>query len=219
MGQRLQVFVVARISIRTGVSRYKCVAAYHHQWCFGTLPLRALHRFFTLVRQRENAAVVRDELCLVDQKSLGLVSLKPAVNEDPAVPCPYLASLLAISWSTDLDVHQSYIGGNSLYNGLLDVRDDCWKKCTLNDEGICVIDLSSIESPAYCFVPNSRSPVMTAYEYIRLKMFLGSFTEAGGQTASSESDSVYADSDTSEDAGAGECYRSLCVLFDSDYQS
>ncbi|KAI0350586.1 hypothetical protein OH77DRAFT_1056945 [Trametes cingulata] len=179
MGHRFQVFVVARISCSPGVGRHTCVAAYHHQWCFETLPLRALHRFLTLLRQPENAAVVRDELWVVDQKALGLVKMGPAVNEDPAVPCPYLASLLAISWSTDLSENQSYISGHSLRNGLLDVRDDCWKKTrqSLNDEGIAIVDLSSLDAPAYCFIPDDQSPVMTAYEYIRYKMYCGSFTE------------------------------------------
>ncbi|KAI0364968.1 hypothetical protein BV20DRAFT_788923 [Pilatotrama ljubarskyi] len=100
------------------------------------------------------------------------------INEDPAVPCPYLASLLAISWTTDLSEHQSYISGNSFLNGLLDVRDDCWKKTRegLNDEGICIIDLSSLQAPAYCFVPHDLPQVMTAYEYIRLVLYGGSFT-------------------------------------------
>ncbi|KAI0363049.1 hypothetical protein BV20DRAFT_1058377 [Pilatotrama ljubarskyi] len=121
------------------------------------MPLRALHRFFTLLQQRENAAIIRDELWLVDVKA------RP------------------ISWTTDLE-HRSYVSGNSLHTGLLDVRDDCWKKSREghNNDGICVIDLTHLESPAYCFVLEHQSRVMTAYEYIRSKMFGGSFDQESG---------------------------------------
>ncbi|KAI0350595.1 hypothetical protein OH77DRAFT_1430760 [Trametes cingulata] len=146
----------------------------------------------------------------------------PAVKGDPAVPCPYLASLLAISWSTDLSENESYISGNSLRNGLLDVRDDCWKKtrASLNDEGIAIVDLSFLEAPAYCFIPNDRSPVMTAYEYIRYKMYRGSFTEVAHDAKSpavASEDGRQGEPEDNDDRWSGEFHGSEEALKYHEY--
>ncbi|KAH9889353.1 hypothetical protein C8Q73DRAFT_707260 [Cubamyces lactineus] len=121
MGERLQVFLIARGPTQGRRWGYQCVAALHHQWCFGTMPLQALHRFFNLLRQAENKAIVRDELrhclqCLSNTDSIF----------NPAVPCPYTSSLLSISWTTDLEL-QTYLSSSSYKSGLLDTRyESCW---------------------------------------------------------------------------------------------
>ena len=124
MGERFQVYLIARSQARTPQRfRYQCIGAYHHQWCFETMPLRALHRFFTLLRQDENVVVVRDELRLLART---LEDVKPPLY-NPAVPCPYTLSLLAISWTTDLE-HQTFLSSNSFTAGLMDAREPCWEK-------------------------------------------------------------------------------------------
>ncbi|KAH9889310.1 hypothetical protein C8Q73DRAFT_667827 [Cubamyces lactineus] len=128
------------------------------------MPLHALHRFFTLLRQDENAIVVRDELRLLART---LDDVKPTLY-NPAVPCPYTLSLLAISWTTDLE-HQTFLSSNSFTAGLMDAREPCWAKAriTQNDEGICIIDITDLKRPAYCFASKPGGPPLSAYQYLR----------------------------------------------------
>ncbi|EIW54328.1 uncharacterized protein TRAVEDRAFT_102023, partial [Trametes versicolor FP-101664 SS1] len=115
MGLRFQVFLIARMSTRKGrAGHYRCAGAFYHQHCHDTLSLRALHRFFQLLRVDENAALVRDELRSFDdhlgfdEKHLNL-----------AIPCPYTVSLLSVAWTTDLE-YQAYLSNYSFQNGLVD---------------------------------------------------------------------------------------------------
>ena len=65
MGQRHQVFLIARLvphGSTDGKAYYRCVAARHHQWCYGTLPLAATYRFVTLLKNPNNVEIIRDEL-------------------------------------------------------------------------------------------------------------------------------------------------------------
>ena len=135
MGERFQIFLIAYLPVhRRGAKRYayRCVGAIHHQWCYKTMPLEALHRFFSLLRVDENAAIVREEL-----HSLAMY-LDPEFKEanmslpeffNPAVPCPYTASLLSISWTIDLQ-DRSFLSGSSFTASLLDARKSCWEKGT-----------------------------------------------------------------------------------------
>ncbi|KAI0664016.1 hypothetical protein C8Q70DRAFT_930099 [Cubamyces menziesii] len=72
MGQRFQVFLMPLIALMPSALsdpsyRYMCVGAiHHHQWCYHTMPLEALHRFFDLLRESENAA-----LCTICEASCG----------------------------------------------------------------------------------------------------------------------------------------------------
>ncbi|KAH9889327.1 hypothetical protein C8Q73DRAFT_154453 [Cubamyces lactineus] len=173
MGRRFQVFLIARVPVSLNVpgsstDKYLCIGAFYHQWCDRTKPLEALHRFFNLLLQKENAALVRDELRLMEHyqyfKRTGLPLLE---FFNPAVPCPYTVSLLSISWTTDLE-HQSYQSGSTFTAGLMDARKSCWDKARshLNDDGICVIDLTVIERPAYCFLSEPGGCILSAYQYL-----------------------------------------------------
>ena len=124
MGHRFQVFLIARLGSPSGSFRYRCVGAFHHQMCFAELPIRALHRFFALLNQPENAATVTAELRWLD---VGYRLGREDEVDEPATPCPYTLSLLAIAWTTDLE-YQTYISGNSVANGLMDARDGCWHR-------------------------------------------------------------------------------------------
>jgi hypothetical protein len=63
MGQRFQAFIIARVVPYGGkTARYRCVGAIHHQWCYGRLPLKALRRFLTSVKEPLNAQIIRHEL-------------------------------------------------------------------------------------------------------------------------------------------------------------
>lgn len=119
MGQRHQVFLIARVvphNSPQGEARYRCVGAFHHQWCYGRLPLRATHRLLTLFKNEDNAEIIREELRVI-QGRYGRPRTAPAM---PPVPCPYTTFLLASSWTIDLeDPTEPYASGGSFTNGAL----------------------------------------------------------------------------------------------------
>ena len=117
MGQRHQVFLIARVRPTHGPPAYRCIGAFHHQWCYGTLPLRALHRFLRLLQRKENAAVVQGELEDLDGKYDRSGRIPPA-------PCPYTIALLGTAWSSDLIT--TYFSSISLKYQILDANMGCW---------------------------------------------------------------------------------------------
>ena len=128
MGQRHQAFLIARVR-PYGVppehpGNRRCIAAFHHQWCYGILPLRAMWRLVNLVSQPENAAIIRAEIRALDGKYGGHGREKPTISE---VPCPYTASLLGCAWTTQLgDKDEFYSSGVTLEHALLPAGMDCW---------------------------------------------------------------------------------------------
>ena len=109
MGQRYQVYLIARVTPHgkpLGETRYRCIAAFHHPWCYGRLPLRAATRFFTLIKQKENAEIIREEINNIH----GLYGIFRTPPKPPQVPCPYAHFLLHSAWTSDLnDPKEFYI--------------------------------------------------------------------------------------------------------------
>ncbi|KAG7449251.1 uncharacterized protein BT62DRAFT_929226 [Guyanagaster necrorhizus] len=148
MGQRHQVFAIAKL-IPKGDTKayYRCIAAWHHQWCYGTLPLKAARRFLTLLQQKDNAEIVLDEICRVQNK-FGRWRKKP---ELPNLPCSYISFLMGSAWNADMDdpadpyFHRGTFLGSILDADMGSTRGD-------NNDGITVIDVSNPLKPAYCFV-------------------------------------------------------------------
>lgn len=128
MGQPHQVFLIARIlphgAPPNAPPRHRCIGAYNHRWCYGRLPLRAVRRFLTLVRNEENAAVIRAELRAIDGK-YGVFGSGPDV---PYIPCPYAVSLLGAALNTDLDGDGDgrYVSGITFEEGLYPASMGCW---------------------------------------------------------------------------------------------
>jgi hypothetical protein len=118
MGQRHQAFVIARARpYSSSVAKYRCIAAFHHQWCYGRLPLHATHRFITQAKNKFNAEIIRSEIAAIQGK-FGRWREEPAL---PAIPCPFTAFLLATNWSVDLeDPKAPYASGVSFSNGMLE---------------------------------------------------------------------------------------------------
>lgn len=183
------MFLIARVRPKHGDPTYRCIAAFHHQYCYGSLPLRAMHRFLRLVTQPENAAILRAELREVDGK------YGRAREDDspmPAAPCPYGVSLLATAWTTHLidatseddnvdfmPQDSSHYDGVTLRHGVLYADMGCWDggeflyttgcrknliSCVDNNDGISIIDVTNPLRPAYCFMKGSRP--LSAYEYL-----------------------------------------------------
>ena len=116
MGQRHQAFIVARL-VPHGETKpyYRCIAALHHQWCYGCLPLRAARRLLTLVKQKDNAKIISEEIRLLQGK-YGRCKRQPKM---PEVPSPYIGFLLASAWNFDFGGETPfwvYTSGGSLDN-------------------------------------------------------------------------------------------------------
>ncbi|KAJ7179228.1 hypothetical protein C8R46DRAFT_1187614 [Mycena filopes] len=145
MGQRHQIFIVARVAAHgTTAARYRCVGAYHHQWCYGRLPLIAARRFLTLVKQKDNAQIIRDQLRAIQGK-YGPGQTEPLM---PEVPCAYPTFLMASAWCVDLEA--SYASGVSFRNSVLEAS--MGSSDGDNNDGITVFDITDPTNPAYCFV-------------------------------------------------------------------
>ena len=103
----------------------QCIAAFHHEMCFGLYPLIAVRRFLTLLSQPENSAIARAEIQVH----------KNALSDDRTfnpyyVPCPYIVSLLGSAATTDLEEERFYASGTTLEAGMLNPRSlsSCWVK-------------------------------------------------------------------------------------------
>ena len=120
MGQRHQAFVIARVRANgensTAPAKYRCIAAFHHQWSYGRLPLHATNRFISQIKHKDNSPIVREELSAIQGK-YGRWKEEP---EMPEVPCPYIAFLLATCWSVNLEVpNKAYASGGCFNGGIL----------------------------------------------------------------------------------------------------
>ncbi|EIW54433.1 uncharacterized protein TRAVEDRAFT_132351 [Trametes versicolor FP-101664 SS1] len=161
MGQRHQVFLIARVRPKHGDPAYRCIAAFHHQWCYGSLPLSAMYRFFRLVTRPENAAILREELREMDGKYGNAHQESDPV---PRAPCPYGVSLLATAWTTDLpDITSSANSVTTMSRG--SHYDGTLISCVDNADGISIIDVTDPLRPAYCFMTGFRP--LSAYEYLQ----------------------------------------------------
>ena len=76
----------------------------------------------TLVKQKENAEIIREELRAIDGK-YGRYKKNPDIVD---VPCPFAASLLGISWDVDLTAGSVYTSGVTFKNSLLAANMGCW---------------------------------------------------------------------------------------------
>ena len=114
MGRRHQVYLIARITPHgepPGETKYRCIAALHHQCCYGRMPLRAATRFFTLIKQKENAEIVREEI----QSIHGLYGRFGTFEspELPDIPCPFVSFLMQSALSSDLSDTEDCYGSDS----------------------------------------------------------------------------------------------------------
>lgn len=125
MGQRHQVFIIARVRPNDGKpARYRCIAAMHHQWCYGRLPLRAAHRFISLAKQPLNSTLIDIDLLAIQNRwpSDDIPTLNDTLS---LAPCAYISYLLHTAWNVDLeDPSEPYTSGTNFQNDMLDPNMD-----------------------------------------------------------------------------------------------
>ncbi|KAH9921523.1 uncharacterized protein BXZ73DRAFT_104409 [Epithele typhae] len=166
MGQRHQVYLIARVRPHGAPAGHpgnrRCIAGFHHQWCYGSIPLGATRRFLDLLRQPQNAAIVLAEIRNLDGKYGSSVAIPPTI---PGVPCPYTTALLGVAWTTNLEEDAQdgyYTSKSSLPFDCVPASDSCW--ATRNDDGITIIDVTDPQTPEFCLITDST--LLDAHAYI-----------------------------------------------------
>lgn len=129
MGRRHQCFAIARVvpyGYPDSQPKFRCVAAYHNQYCQDAQPLEAIRRFVTLLQQTENAEVVQAEVKNI-QRKYGRRLREPAI---PRYPCPFTLSILGIAYSikgTPSDEDEgSSLGINTVSSNILEADIGAW---------------------------------------------------------------------------------------------
>ncbi|VDC07179.1 unnamed protein product [Peniophora sp. CBMAI 1063] len=183
MGQHHHIYVIALVRRKDETTgQRRCIAAYHHQWCYGLTALLCLSRFLRLASQPDNALMIRREITRV-QGRWGEMPVEAAA--EGYVPCPFTAYLMQLSWNVNLNDVPVYVAGTTFSNNILDARmqtpqigtlstPTCRKRlaltvdlsCHVAGDGITVIDLTIKDMPSYCFNMIGGSP-LTAQQYVR----------------------------------------------------
>ncbi|TRM69902.1 hypothetical protein BD626DRAFT_625185 [Schizophyllum amplum] len=150
MGQRHQAFIVAKVKPHGGGrARYRCIGALHHQWCYGSLPVKGIVRMTTMLKQKPNAQIVLEELRSIEGKYGSHLDEEPEI---PQVPCPYTLFLLNLAFNADLgssSVSGQYISSGS-HHGVLHASMGCWDGD--NNDGITVVDVTDPYEPKCCLL-------------------------------------------------------------------
>ncbi|KAF6756020.1 hypothetical protein DFP72DRAFT_307364 [Ephemerocybe angulata] len=143
MGQRHQIYIIARppLKAREKPGKYRCIAAFHHQWYYGELPLKGTNRFKHLARREANAVLIESEV-------QSFYSRFDPEERNGSCPCPYTAHLAQIAFDlspSELDdpAHSSRV--SNIFRGR---AEPCYGD---NNDGITVVDVSTPAKPRYCF--------------------------------------------------------------------
>ncbi|KAH6903233.1 hypothetical protein BKA70DRAFT_1301980 [Coprinopsis sp. MPI-PUGE-AT-0042] len=155
MGQRHQVYLVARVTPKPGetATAYRCVAAVHHQWCYRTAPLRGVHKFERLVKQAEASLLIREELRKYPQRS--------GIN--PEHPCPYAEWVLQNAFSSiDIDDGESRHVDCASILKVGEPVETIW-----NDDGITIVDITDPQRMTIGFMFLGSTKIISPYEYMR----------------------------------------------------
>ncbi|KAK7025941.1 hypothetical protein VNI00_015856 [Paramarasmius palmivorus] len=180
MCQRHQAFLIARL-IPHGEqdkAHYRCIAAIHHQWCYGRVPLGGTRRFFALVKNPANAAIVLDEI----RRAQGKYGRQ---GEEPGVPetvFPYAQLLLTLPFFLDVDDPCGrYASGGGIEGALI------WGFLIMvtNDDGMTIIDVTDPLNPTYGYSKPDGGYILNAKSYVR------SYYRAGPANDNTEIDVRY----------------------------
>ncbi|KAF2237020.1 hypothetical protein EV356DRAFT_512294 [Viridothelium virens] len=138
MGQRHQLFVIARIA-----GRYRGLAAVHHQWLYGQGALKACLSLLKIFKEPLNRRVLYHEL----NQAKSLREEESAVKVDfqkIRVRFPFITTCLVLGAS--YDPASKYPSEVHLlpFNMAFDQGD--------NNDGVTIVDITEPTHPAYCFL-------------------------------------------------------------------
>jgi len=144
MGQRHQLFIIAKIG-----SRYRCLAAVHHQWLYECLAVAACVRILQTFQVVANRKGIRYELADASTKPEAFWNDAEASYNShwnsPSVPFPFIMTCLVIAASFVVEPpHNTPRISPEPFGMPYDGGD--------NNDGITVIDITQPENLRYCFV-------------------------------------------------------------------
>ena len=189
MGQRHQAWIIAKVN-----GRYRVLAVVHHQWAYGTLPIKAWWRLLQIMKHPANRRLAQHELIAAAgkdadwwEKQEHMVFKRREIAE--AVPFPFLLTCLVLATSFDPRPDPG-VGYVSRVHPL-DIGTS-WSQVDNND-GFSILDITDLESPKYCFTQINQwgehdeevegtvacNTPMTDREYLRYY-----YSEAGPESAS-----------------------------------
>ncbi|KAL8735783.1 MAG: hypothetical protein Q9166_000647 [cf. Caloplaca sp. 2 TL-2023] len=140
MGQRHQLFVIARIN-----GRYRTLCAVHHQWLYGHTALKRCLGTIKILQDPSNRLPLQQELLIAKAREEALWPSVELENEsyDVHIEFPFIATCLTLGASFGLD---GYHHGVSIepFHMYFDEGD--------NNNGITIFDITDLEHVRYCFV-------------------------------------------------------------------
>lgn len=147
MGQRHQFWVISKIN-----GRYRVLAAVHHQWAYGSNPIKAYWRLIKMMEDPENKRLARHEITAAAghggdwwEMQEKMASKGGDIAEN--VPFPFLMTCLFMATSFDPRVYPSASYGSRVHT--LDVGTS-WSQVDNND-GFTILDITVLDKPTYCF--------------------------------------------------------------------
>ncbi|KAK7030233.1 hypothetical protein VNI00_014250 [Paramarasmius palmivorus] len=163
MGQRHQAFLIARLTPhgeRTN-AHYRCIAAIHHQWCCGCVPLSGTRRFLALVKNPDNAVILLDEICRAQGK-YGRQGEEPKV---PEAAFPYAQMLLTLAFFLDVDDPRGgYSSGGGIEWAFVNPNMGLFDHA--NDDGMTIIDVTAPLNPTYGYGKPDGGYVLNTETYV-----------------------------------------------------
>ena len=165
MGQRHQIFVIARAG-----SRYRPLAAVHHQFLFGQRAVIRLRQLLKIFSDPANTSRLHDELEEARRKANDEGFWAPIDWNNESRPensarFPFITTCLLVGASFDLLHGCSENARPCAFNTNWNGGD--------NSDGMTVIDITNLPNPRYCFLADDscecRLPVskpISAVDYL-----------------------------------------------------
>ena len=164
MGQRHQLFVIAKIA-----SRYRSLAAVYHQSLHGESVVERLLQLLKIFSAPANAARLHDELKEAfrhakDETFWGPVAGKDSLLPENTAGFPFITTCLVVGASFDF-------AACSDENATPEPFNMSWRAGDNND-GMTVLDITDVSRVRYCFLADGRCDYLPNFEPISAHNFL-----------------------------------------------
>ncbi|KAI4099490.1 MAG: hypothetical protein LQ339_005917 [Xanthoria mediterranea] len=138
MGQRHQLFVIARIK-----GRYRQLCAIHHQWLYGHTALRRCRDTLSIFANATIRLPIQQELIAASKKDDDFWLDRDDDEKNAHVPFPFIMTCLVMGSSFNVDGYYHGVSVEPFYMAY--DRGN-------NNNGITVFDITELDDVRYCFV-------------------------------------------------------------------
>ncbi|KAI4129529.1 MAG: hypothetical protein LQ341_006559 [Variospora aurantia] len=140
MGQRHQLFVIARIN-----GRYRQLCAIHHQWLYGHTALRRCRDTLNIFENATNRMPLQQELTIAAKQDDDFWDAADSyrTEKNSHIPFPFIMTCLIVGASFNLDGYFHGVLVEPFYMAY-DQGD--------NNNGITIFDITNLDNVRYCFV-------------------------------------------------------------------